>query len=696
MGIFKKTEKEESVKAQAEAPQEKKEEKQEAQAARFSTRAAGIFGSMYRLIVSVNLQANVCQIESGSREFAGGELPLRLHYTDLISYMAARMYPQDKEAFAEDFAPQNLAAALSSPDAGFKRVYCLSNEGPREAVSEELPDPAAEELGALIEETEESDSGLNYSYYEFRADNIPAPGELQTRCIIYVREVSAKPANQVVRTGIKGSEMEEEAAKIEDLNKVRIDSFFGGMNVIFLEYNTREDIMLLHNGAEADAETTEIKNYMRNLSARIDWSISHSSLSTVKSLMESAKKGIPGSGEVLYRINGAKDKKFRYFRFSLAPVGSAVPPEWIVGTLEDVDDEVKERYANKDIASHIDQMMNSFFTNIFEIDFDKDLMYNIVKTDDGFRRENRPQSFSAYITNAVESGIVDPANKNDYKRWLEKGFLEHKTLSGNYEFESKLRLPGSTEYRWYSETICKLEGVRRYLRFRRDITDIQEARHKEYQLEEVNRYSEYNRRMLDLMASLVEFRNVESGPHIARVRKLTRIMLEDMQSRSPNYEITNQMVDLYSEAATMHDIGKIVVPDHILNKVGKFTPNEREIMQRHTVDGARIVEKLEMPGQEDLLLCCKDVAMHHHERFDGSGYPDGLVGEETAIGVQVMGLADVYDALVSERCYKEGLSHDDAINMILTGEAGVFNPRLLETFKACKDRMYALYSEDLR
>jgi len=193
---------------------------------------------------------------------------------------------------------------------------------------------------------------------------------------------------------------------------------------------------------------------------------------------------------------------------------------------------------------------------------------------------------------------------------------------------------------------------------------------------------------------LVEFRNIENGMHVTRVRELTQILLTSLAKHSPEYGLTQSKIDLYTQASTIHDIGKITIEDSILNEPGRYSPEEYEIMKKHTVNGAQIVDRLYMPGMDDLKACCRDVVLHHHERYDGKGYPDGLVGDANSIGVQVVGLADVYDALVSVRCYKDAMSFDEAHDMILSGKCGAFNPVVLESMMSVESQMRALYSND--
>jgi len=661
----------EELKGAMKRASEESAEKSEVGIEELALRISTIMGKMYRMILSVSIPNNVCQIEYGDRYLYGSELPVRMFFDAFIDRFALGMHPDDAENFRNDFSRVKLAEALTAPGGFFQGIYCVRTE-------------------AVFEE----DGAPDLTYYELRAEKIPG-NEAGVRCMIYIREVDAKAKTYSAAPAKKAENKFNEEGST-DWNDVRISRFFGGSNVIYFEYDSEEDTLYLHYDQENSDDDKVLANYVKNIENRSDWSIFHGDTNNVKRAMQNASKGKSTTEEIRYRANGRKDTAFRYYKFAVSPAEDTVPSRWAVGLLTDIDEEVRKRNTSRDIASHIDNMMGTLFTDLFELDIERDLIYKIVRSDDGFQREDNPNKLSDYINTYVANGVIEPGSAVEYKKWTEKGYLEHQTLRGDFEFESRLKLPGSTEYRWFSERISKFEGGRRFLRMRRDINELQEIRHREYELEEQARYGEYNRRMLDLMASLVEFRNVESGPHIQHVRKLTRILLEDLAKRSPLYDITPHMIDIYSEAATMHDIGKIVVPDYILNKAGRYTPEERSIMQRHTTDGARIVDRLELPGQEELVAACRDVALHHHERYDGTGYPEGLVGDANNIYTQAVGLADVYDALVSVRCYKEGMSHDDAVQSIINGEGGSFNPRLLESFKICKNKMFALYEESIK
>ena len=205
---------------------------------------------------------------------------------------------------------------------------------------------------------------------------------------------------------------------------------------------------------------------------------------------------------------------------------------------------------------------------------------------------------------------------------------------------------------------------------------------KELLEKQSNRLRTANQFVIDALSTTVEFRSLESGEHIKRVRLLTKIFLERMRS---DYPLTDEQIDMISNVAVMHDIGKIAIPDSILLKPGPLTRDEFEIMKTHTIRGCEILENLTYIQGEEFYRYCYDICRWHHERWDGSGYPDGLVGDEIPIWAQATALADVYDALTSKRVYKNAYTHQEAIEMILRGECGVFNPKLIDCLRKAKD-----------
>ena len=187
-----------------------------------------------------------------------------------------------------------------------------------------------------------------------------------------------------------------------------------------------------------------------------------------------------------------------------------------------------------------------------------------------------------------------------------------------------------------------------------------------------------NRMMIGILSQIVEFRNGESGLHVQNINILTGMLIERLVQKTDKYNITWAEGVIITTSSALHDIGKIGIDEKILNKPGKLTDEEFEIMKTHTVIGASILEDLDVYRNEELVKTARDICRWHHERYDGKGYPDGLKGDEIPISAQVVSLADVYDALVSKRVYKKSFTHEQAMKMILNGECGQFNPILLE------------------
>ena len=187
-----------------------------------------------------------------------------------------------------------------------------------------------------------------------------------------------------------------------------------------------------------------------------------------------------------------------------------------------------------------------------------------------------------------------------------------------------------------------------------------------------------NSLMIEILSHIVEFRNGESGLHVLHVNVITQMLLEALAKKTDKYPLTNQDIRMISIASSLHDIGKISVPSEILNKPGRFTPEEYEIMKKHTVEGANMLDAIPFHKDSELVKLGYEICRWHHERYDGRGYPDGLKGDDIPISAQVVSMADVYDALTGERCYKPKIEPDKAVQMIMNGECGQFNPLLTE------------------
>lgn len=205
--------------------------------------------------------------------------------------------------------------------------------------------------------------------------------------------------------------------------------------------------------------------------------------------------------------------------------------------------------------------------------------------------------------------------------------------------------------------------------------------------EQVERLSNMNRSLVEALATVIEFRDGESGEHVKRISSLTKILMKQVSKMYPEYYLPKEEIDKIVMSSILHDVGKVSTPDQILNKPGRLTKEEFEIMKQHTVQGCEILKNIPHIMEKGLYDYSYDICRHHHERWDGRGYPDGLSGDDISIWAQVVSVADVYDALTAERCYKKAFSHETAVQMIHNGECGAFNPKVMLAFEACLDKI---------
>ncbi|MDE7086978.1 MAG: response regulator, partial [Clostridia bacterium] len=209
------------------------------------------------------------------------------------------------------------------------------------------------------------------------------------------------------------------------------------------------------------------------------------------------------------------------------------------------------------------------------------------------------------------------------------------------------------------------------------------------QVYEKHRYADM---MINILSTVMEMKNGESGLHILHINTITRILTETLLTLTDKYTFSKSDIQLISVASSLHDIGKIAIPDEIINKPGKLTAEEFEIMKTHSEQGAQMLEKLTEYKDERLIKFAHDICLYHHERYDGKGYPVGLKGDEIPIWAQIVSLADVFDALMAERVYKPAYSPEKALEMIVGGECGVFNPIIIQCLLTANKQILAALS----
>ena len=667
--------------AQAAEEEAQPAQRQVQQATLSSGRMAAVFLRLYRWIFSVSLSKDVYQIESGRDECGGTQLPIRGYYHDLIPRLAEHVLADQRESFLNLFSAESINRAAEFGTTCLSGIFCADF-----ASAPASPDDPGPEEEAASAETNDA-----IPWYEVRVELLreSAPGNLLF--ILYFRNIRDDlDDGRCAPTGVNIPAAETP----EQWDEIRAKRLLGKAASIRFEYDIANDVMYAHRSHDIEHGDRSTKAFLTVLSSRSDWVVHHDSVPAVRNILRAEPNRGIETIEILYRQNGTFGAAFRHYRLTAVPLEESGTPTWIIGMLEDVEEQSLISRQNEEITNELGRILDMYQISLYEIRTQNNQIYDIIQDQSGFHRGDKARNLTEYINKCIENGTIAPDSAQYYRQMLSPAAMNKNTARGAWEFESQLRPVGSTEYRWYSESILPLGKTGgRYIRWRSDITEAHNARDKEFELKEMTHLAEYNGAILDSMAALVEFRNIESSHHIRNVRELTRILFSDVIRRSPQYELPSSTIKLYVQASAMHDIGKITIPDSVLNKAGLYTPEEYEIMKAHTTNGAIIVDRLEMPGQDELKAIVRDVALHHHERWDGAGYPDGLSGDDIPIGVQIISLADVFDALVSERCYKKSFPTEEAMNMILNGESGVFNPALLESLKASKDKLSALYAD---
>ena len=213
--------------------------------------------------------------------------------------------------------------------------------------------------------------------------------------------------------------------------------------------------------------------------------------------------------------------------------------------------------------------------------------------------------------------------------------------------------------------------------------------------DQVYEKEENNNIMIQIMSNILGSRNSESREHILHIKTATEMMLRQLAKTTDDYHLTEADIALITTASSLHDIGKIRIPEEILNKPGRLTDEEFKIIKTHSELGAAIIKDMDFPQDHPLVHTAWEICRWHHERWDGKGYPDGLKGEEIPISAQVVSIVDVYDALTSERCYKKAFDHDTAIQMILDGQCGQFNPILLKCLKELSLQLSKMLNKEM-
>lgn len=293
------------------------------------------------------------------------------------------------------------------------------------------------------------------------------------------------------------------------------------------------------------------------------------------------------------------------------------------------------------------------------------------------------------MPNCSGLGVLEHMRQNDYM-----DSIPVIMITGNSTADTDLQVYeyGTSDiiYKPFVSKVVKkrAENIIELFSNRRNIEKQLEIKTKKLE-ESRKKLASSNEFLINALSSVIEFRSSESGEHIKRVRYFTRIFLNALCKFYPEYELTKEQVDLIVNASALHDLGKIAIPDSILLKPARLTPDEYEVMKTHSMQGAKLLERFKQDDSE-FYRYCYDICRYHHERYDGGGYPDGLIGEEIPIWAQIVSIVDVYDALVSKRVYKTAYAADTSIDMIMNGECGQFSPKMLRILDEVKSGLIDL------
>ena len=312
--------------------------------------------------------------------------------------------------------------------------------------------------------------------------------------------------------------------------------------------------------------------------------------------------------------------------------------------------------------------------------------YDIIEAEDGLQAvtilQKMEQEISLVLLDIVMPNMngFDVLSAMNKYNWIDSVPVIMISAESTHDFIERAYDMGVTDYisRPFDMMVVRrrvINTIMLYAKQRRLAAMVNE---QIYQKEKVNNL------MISILSHIVEFRNEESGLHVLHIQTMTEILLKSLMHKTDKYKLDRETINLISNAATLHDVGKICIPSEILNKPGRFTDEEFAIMKGHSKMGADMMEGV--PFQDEpLVKYAYEICRWHHERYDGRGYPDGLSGEDIPISAQVVALADVYDALTSVRVYKPAHSHEKALSMILNGECGAFQPLLLECLVESSD-----------
>ncbi len=495
---------------------------------------------------------------------------------------------------------------------------------------------------------------------------------------------------KVVYLGIRMDITELKNAQIHLMEEqVRADLAMGATGNIRFEYDTRSDVLTLHCPSKKDQGRLvqySIEKCCDNMDLR-----GEVYAGDMEKLLSVFRKGNRDAVEI--RIKGEESGEYSWHRVRCKDVDDSDGHPYIVGIIENISREKKLENTNKELLEQMGFMFQDSFQRMYVVDLDKDTC-QVIRLGGQKRQEKPTVRKLSRIVAAYERTRIYPADLDNFRAkriYLTSSSAFSKGRKEVY-FDMRVRDSLGPDYHWYTMLIRRAQhNENRLICLAKCVDELKQQEILQHKYDEQIRYQKFSEKVIDSLGALVEFRDSDSGEHIMRTKQLTRIVATYLAAHEPAYGLTPEKIEKIAMAASMHDVGKISIPDAILNKPGRLTAEEFEIMKSHTTKGFDILNSIEVGQDDEFSTYCREICRYHHERYDGRGYPDRLVGDEIPIWGQIVSLVDVYDALVSPRVYKPPYSHERALEMIVNGECGVFNPKLLEGLAACADDLRACY-----
>lgn len=471
--------------------------------------------------------------------------------------------------------------------------------------------------------------------------------------------------------------------------RVRADLAMGATGNIRFEYDKRSDVLTLHCPSKKDQGSLvqySIEKCCENMDLRGE--VYGGDMAKLLSVFRDGNRDA-----VELRIKGEESGEYTWHRVKCKDVDDSDGHTYIVGIIENITREKRLENTNEELLEQMGIMFQDSFQRMYVVDLDKDTC-QVIRLGDERRQEKPMVRKLSRIVAAYERTRIYPADLDNFRAKRIYLMSQSAFSKGRKEvyFDMRVRDGLGPDYHWYTMLIRRAQhNENRLICLAKCVDELKQQEILQQKYADQMKYQKLSEKIIDSLGALVEFRDSDSGEHIMRTKQLTRIMTTYLAEHEPTYGLTPEKIEKITMAASMHDVGKISIPDAILNKPGRLTAEEFEIMKSHTTKGFDILNSIEVGQDDEFSTYCREICRYHHERYDGRGYPDRLVGDEIPIWGQIVSLVDVYDALVSPRVYKPPYSHEKALEMIINGECGVFNPKLLEGLTACADDLRACY-----